>query len=315
MAGLTALIPLDGTEFSESAFELLPMVKSMGVDKVVLVSVWQSAWEEKDHPEGRQEGEWKEVEEKGRTSLEAYLNERAERVKAMGFSSEGVMRTGKPADEVIDYAETSDADLIIIATHGRTGIARWRLGSVADVIVRHAPCPALVVGPNVEVELKPYALKRILVPLDGSALGETALPMASWISRLTGAEIDLVRSVSVAPVAYDDTMGGGVYPIDLLTAMEDASRIYLDRMASVVGGKARTSLLIGGAGDQILEYLKESPADLVIMAAHGRAGVKRVVLGSVTDRVLHGPAPVLVLRPEPEAKSRLTEAAAGTASS
>ena len=312
MAGLTALIPLDGTELSESAFALLPLAKEMGVDNVHLVSVWESAWEEKEHPQGRKEGEWHEVAEKGRNFLDAYLNERADQVRAMGFETRGVVRIGKPADEVVAYAESAAADLLIIATHGRSGIARWRLGSVADVIVRHSPCPALVVGPNVEVELAPYSLKRILVPLDGSALAETALPIAAWIARLTGAEVDLVRSISLAPVAYDDSMGG-VYPIDLLTAMEDAARIYLDRMAGVVGGTVRTSLLIGGAGDQILEYLKESPADLVIMAAHGRAGVKRLVLGSVTDRVLHGPAPVLVLRPEPDVKSRLTEAAGGTA--
>jgi nucleotide-binding universal stress UspA family protein len=312
MAGLTALIPLDGTEFSESAFALLPLAKEMGVSRVQLISVWESAWEEKEHPEGRKEGEWHEVAEKGRNFLDAYLKERAEQVKGWGFEAEIVVRLGKPADEVVAYAESVDMDLVIIATHGRSGIARWRLGSVADVIVRHAPCPTLVIGPNVEVELAPYKLNRILVPLDGSALAETALPLAAWIARLSGAEVDLVRSISLAPVAYDDTMGG-VYPIDLLTAMEDAARIYLDRMAGVVGGKVRTSLLIGGAGDQILEYLKESPADLVIMAAHGRAGVKRLVLGSVTDRVLHGPAPVLVLRPEAEAKSRLTEAAGGIA--
>ena len=312
MAGLTALIPLDGTELSESAFALLPLAKEMGVSRVELVSVWESAWEEKDHPEGRKEGEWHEVAEKGRNFLDAYLNERAEQVKGLGFEAEIVVRLGKPADEVLAYAESADMDLIIIATHGRSGIARWRLGSVADVIVRHAPCPTIVIGPNVEVDLAPYNLNRILVPLDGSALAETALPLAAWIARLSDAEVDLVRSISLAPVAYDDTMGG-VYPIDLLTAMEDAARIYLDRMAGVVGGKVRTSLLIGGAGDQILEYLKESPADLIIMAAHGRAGVKRLVLGSVTDRVLHGPAPVLVLRPDAEAKSRLTEAAEGTA--
>jgi nucleotide-binding universal stress UspA family protein len=313
MAGLTALIPLDGTEFSESAFALLPFARQMGIDSVHLVSVWESAWEQKDHPAGRKEGEWEEVTEKGRNFLDAYLGQRAEQVKGMGFSAQPVVRIGKPADEVAAYAESADIDLILIATHGRSGIARFRLGSVADSIIRHAACPTLVVGPNVEVELAPYSLKRILVPLDGSALSEAALPMASWLARLTGAEIDLVRSISLAPVAYDDSMGG-VYPIDLLTAMEDAARVYLDRMAGVLGGEVRTSLLIGGAGDQILEYLKESPADLVIMAAHGRAGVKRLVLGSVTDQVLHGPAPVLVLRPEAEAKSRLAAAAEETAS-
>ena len=312
MPGLTALIPLDGTKLSESAFSLLPFVKQMGVEKVALVSVWESAWEEHEHIPGRKEGELQEVAEKGRAYLDAYLNVRAEHVEALGLQTEIVVRIGRAAEETVAYAESSNVDLIVIATHGRSGIARWRLGSVADNIIRHSPCPALVIGPNVNVELAPYSLKRILVPLDGSALAEQALPIAAWIARIMNAEIDLVRSVSIAPVAYDDTMSVGVYPLDLLTAMEDAARVYLERIADSLGGNVRTSMLIGSAGDQVLEYLKENPAGLVVMAAHGRTGVKRVILGSVTDRVLHGPAPVLVLRPEDGARSRLLEAAQST---
>ena len=72
----------------------------------------------------------------------------------------------------------------VVATHGRSGIARFRLGSVADKIIRQSPAPVLVIGPNVDVELAPYALKRVLVPLDGEELAEQALPIAAWIARL-----------------------------------------------------------------------------------------------------------------------------------
>jgi nucleotide-binding universal stress UspA family protein len=307
MPGLTALIPLDGTKLSESAFALLPFAKQLGVAKVVLLSVWESEWDREERIPGREESELQEVAEKGRAYLGAYLNSQAEHVTSMGFEAETVVRIGRAAEEALEYIGGAGVDLVLIATHGRSGIARWRLGSVADSIIRNAPCPVLVIGPNVNVELAPYALKRVLVPLDGSALAEQALPVATWVARVMGAEIDLVRSISVTAVAYDE--GYGVYPVDLLTAMEDAAKTYLDRIAAALGGNVRTALLIGGAGDQILEYLQENPAGLVVMAAHGRAGVTRLVLGSVTDRVLHGPAPVLVLRPEAEAKSALVEAA------
>src|SRR5688572_1867092 len=98
--------------------------------------------------------------------------------------------------------------------------------------------------------------------------------------------------------------------------MEDAAKTYLARMAEAVAsvGSVHTALLLGSAGDQILDYLNERPAGLVVMSSHARAGFARAALGSVVDRLLHGPAPVLVLRPEDEIKSRMVEAAiAGTA--
>jgi hypothetical protein len=78
-----------------------------------------------------------------------------------------VVRTGRAAEETLRLAAEDSVDLILIATHGRDGMTRWRLGSVADKIVRQATCPTLVVGPNVVLELAPHYLRRILVPLTG----------------------------------------------------------------------------------------------------------------------------------------------------
>jgi nucleotide-binding universal stress UspA family protein len=104
-----------------------------------------------------------------------------------------------------------------------------------------------------------------------------------------------------------------VYSVDLLGAMEDAARLYLDRVAQGLGGlKVTTSLRLGGAADQLLEHLEEKPAELVIMGTSGKGGLVRTALGSVTDRALHGPAPVLVFRPD-ESKSGLVVAAKASA--
>jgi nucleotide-binding universal stress UspA family protein len=310
---MSALIPLDGTDLSESAFGLLPFLKAVGFDEVKLVSVWEHAWEEMEL-QGRREGELKEVDDRGRAYLDAYLAKQADRVKGMGFNVSTFIRVGKAADETLKVADSEKADLILIATHGRDGLARFRLGSVADRIVRSANCPTLVIGPNVDVQLAPYALKRVLVPLDGGALAEEALPLAAWIAERDGAELDLVRAVSLTPVTYDQSMGG-VYPMDLLSAMEDAAKTYLQRMAQTYASKIKvsTSLLVGSAADQLLEYLKERPAGLVVMASRGRTGLVRAALGSVTDRMLQGPAPVLILRLDEDVKSRLMDAARSTA--
>ncbi len=309
MSGLTALIPLDGTELSESAFALLPALKNLNIERVRLLSVWEEAWAEGHAVPGRHEGELGEVAQQGRSYLDAYLGTQSERVQALGFKVETEVRTGKAAEHVLEAASQPDVDLIVIATHGRSGIARWRLGSVADKIIRSAPCPALVLGPNVESELASYSLDRILVPVDGSEMAESALSLATWIADSAKSEIDLVRVVSLTPVAMDQSMG--VYPVDLVTAMEDAGRSYLDRVAEEIGENrtVNTTLLIGTAGEQLLEYMNEKPASLVILASHGRTGVARAALGSVADRLLHGPSPVLVFRPDEEDANRLLDEA------
>jgi nucleotide-binding universal stress UspA family protein len=304
---MTALVPLDGTKLSESAFAMLPLIRKLGFDKVILVGVWESLWQGENL--GRANAELKELAEKGRAYLHAYLEEQAGKVRDVGLGVEVDVRVGRAADQLLDVSTA--ADLIIIATHGRDGIARWRLGSVADQVVRHANCPTLVIGPNVEIDLTTYAVQHILVPLDGSALAEEALPVATWLAQTTGAELDLVRVVSLV-IPGNGIYDGMGYSVDLLTDIEDAARAYLTGVAEKLKDKVtvRTEMLLGAAGDQLLAHMKDSPAQLVVLASHGRSGVIRTALGSVADRMLHGPAPVLVLRPE-QTKSRIMEAALG----
>jgi len=310
MPGLSALIPLDGTHLSESAFDLLPFAKTLGVTKARLISVWESAWGEGQAPAGRPAGELDELAQKGRALLSAYLEQQARRVRDLGLEVETIVKVGRASESVIQAA-AEDTDLILIATHGRTGIERWRLGSVADKIIRESACPCLVIGPNVTVPLSPYSINRVLAPLDGSDLCEQALPLAVRIADLTGAELDLTRIVMTPTMAVDPGMG--VYPMDLLTALEDAAKAYLAEKAAALGSQRRvtTTLSIGSPSEQLLAHLQEKPSELVVVASHGRAGVARAALGSVADRLLHGPAPVLVFHPSEGVRSRLLEDTAG----
>ncbi len=291
MPDFTAVVPLDGTSLSESALALLPFAREIGVSKVLLLSVWDTDGEEPDSPKMR------DVVDRGRAFLEGYLEKKAADVQALGLQAESIVHVGKAAEEVLSVTSEGQADLVIIATHGRSGVSRWRLGSVADKVIRHASCPTLVIGPNVEVSLSPFNLMRILVPLDGSAVGEQALPVARWLSGKTGAGIDLVRVVQPPAMTSEPMMG--FYSVDLFTAMEDAANAYLTRIGASVKTRepVRTAVLTGPSADELIRYLQGNPAELVVMTSHGRAGVLRWALGSVADRMLHGPAPVLVIRP------------------
>lgn len=287
---LIALIPLDGTKLSESAFAMLPLVRALGIDRVRLVSVWDSA----DDADDDHRGELNEVTERGRAYLQAYLEQQAEEVEKRGFIAETVVGIGRPADEILEA--THDVDVIVIATHGRSGIARWWLGSVADEVIKESACPCLVIGPNVETDLEHFEIKRLLLPLDGSENGEEAIPLAALIADKTGAEIEVVRAMSLTTVSYDPGMS--MYSAELVTSMEDSVRAYLQGVAERLGDrKVKTTMLMGGPGEVILDHMKENPVNLVVSTTHGRTGVRRAALGSTTDRLLHGSAPVLIFKP------------------
>ena len=168
MANLTALIPLDTTDFSESALQMLPLLKEIGFDTVRLVSAFDS--KKKDL---------------NMDVLASYLQGKAPKVTALGMQCETrVLEGGDPADQILAAADASDVDLIVIATHGRTGIARLRFGSVGDKLIKNAACPRLVIGPNVEIDLATYDLTHILVPLDGSDFSELSLPIARHLAKI-----------------------------------------------------------------------------------------------------------------------------------
>lgn len=121
-----------------------------------------------------------------------------------------MIATGDPADSILAAAANTDVDLILLATHGRTGVKRMRLGSVSDKLIKNALCPRLVVGPNVDIDLATYSLKRILVPVDGSDLSEQSLPIARHLAGLTGASVGLLRSVSTRTLAEQPRAGAAL---------------------------------------------------------------------------------------------------------
>jgi nucleotide-binding universal stress UspA family protein len=288
MANLTALIPLDTTDFSESALQMLPLLKEIGFDKVRLVSAYDSRKKNLNMD-----------------LLASYLQGKAPKVTALGMECETRVIEGDAAEAILAAADASDVDMIVIATHGRTGIARLRFGSVGDKLIKNAACPRLVIGPNVDIDLATYDLTNILVPLDGSDLSEMALPIARHLAKVCDARVSLIRAVSPTTVVADPSMGA----IDLLTPMLEDANAYLGEVAKTFGDtKVSGSVITGRADDAIIDHMKKSANDLVIMVSSGRTGLARAAMGSTTERVLQGPDPVLVFEPG-EDRSRLFQTA------
>ena len=210
---------------------------------------------------------------------------------------------GKAEQVIIEAAAADKGTLITMATHGRSGMNRWLLGSVTEKVLRGGTNPMLLVRATEEGKTDSAAtLKSIVVPLDGSELAEGVLPTIAELAKTLKLAVVLFRAYSVPTSAYAG--GEGYYAVnyeELLTAMKEEAVDYLEKKTEAVKklGIANVSYVAkeGFAADEIISLSRKSPDNLIAMCTHGRSGVKRWMLGSVTETVVrHSADPVLVLR-------------------
>ena len=218
------------------------------------------------------------------------------------------------ADEVIIVQAAADiGTLIMMATHGRSGLNRWLLGSVAEKILRATANPLLLVRAGDEAEPGGDAsIKSVIVPLDGSELAEAVLPTVFELAQALNLEITLLRGFDLPATAY---YGEDYLPDheELKARIGEEAKSYLDGKVAALKAKGLervfSALVEGSAADEIIKYARQRPGALVAMCTHGRSGVRRWVLGSVTEKVVrHSGDPVLVI--SAKAKSRAGEPAA-----
>jgi nucleotide-binding universal stress UspA family protein len=216
-----------------------------------------------------------------------------------------VKRGLAPGPVIVDYARHHDIDLIAMGTHGRRGVRRFVLGSVAEEVTRHAEADVLTVraADEAEVEaLTPEAVERVLVPIDFSAYSRPLAEAAVTVARDYTAALDLLHVVE--PLPFPVPLMGAVTLYDLVSNPKEEATKLLDRLADEVrveGGPAiATHVEDGHAALTITEVAEARHSDLIVIASHGLTGLERVLLGSVTARVTRrAPCPVLVLRVPP----------------
>jgi nucleotide-binding universal stress UspA family protein len=200
--------------------------------------------------------------------------------------------TGVPWAKIVEELETERYDLCVIGTHGRTGLARVLLGSVAEKVVRHAPCSVLTVRPDASLE--PF--RHALVPTDFSDSASAALELATKLVAATGS-LALFHVIEVLAVY------AGEAPVaDFARDIDQRVSAELDKQAERVrratGLNVTASSSIGYPGAQILAALDDDRrVDLVVVGSHGRTGLTRMLTGSVAEKVVrHARCPVLVAR-------------------
>ena len=225
----------------------------------------------------------------------------------------GELTVGHPAEEILRYADESDIDFILMATHGYSGVRRWAMGSVADKVLQASKVPVWLVRAGVpdETVYDKWPTRMILVPLDGSELAESVLPHVETLVKQRGTElVDVVLLRVCEPLAtpsyYDPELSGvplnwGEYEQQEMARSKRAANEYLtgiEKRLKDSNISARLVVLEGKAADVIVDYAQKNPFNLIVMATHGRSGLSRWVYGSVAENILQGvSSPVFLVRP------------------
>ena len=210
-----------------------------------------------------------------------------------------VVEKGKAEDVVIERAASDKGTLIVMATHGRSGIQRWVLGSVADKVLHGSTNHLFLIRANDQGKAVGEALlKKVIVPLDGSPVAETVLPYVVDLAKKMRLEVVLVRAYALPTSTADEYQ---TYTDELIGLIEAEARDYLAEKIKEAKGKGLENVSsvvnVGYGAEEIITLARNTPDNFIAMCTHGRSGMKRFVLGSVTDRVVrHSGDPVLIIR-------------------
>jgi len=234
---------------------------------------------------------------------EEYLARFAERLANRALAVETGVAFGSAVEWIVEEIALRKADLVVMATHDRTGPDRWLRGSVAEAVVSRAPVPVLIVRAAQGMRPAERFERRqptLVVALDGSDAAEAALPTAAQLAAELRAKLVLV-SVLPKPgqLVYAEGIGVPHSQEDSERSQREA-QAYLESVASQVGADLVLSatLRLGDPATEIVATAELHEAAAVVMATHGRTGVMRTLLGSVAGQVVHtGRLPVVLVRP------------------
>lgn len=286
------LVPLDGSGAAQIVLPYVAEIAAKLGSEIILVSVSERAGAETDH------------------LYRSYLEHTEEQVqselKSWGAKGEVKVRSevllGRPDTEILRYADVNNVELIAMASRGSSGRGPWLLGHIAAKVLRATTKPVLLVRTldTGAVIQKKGLMKKILLPLDGSEAGKTAIPHAEVLAQTLGAEMILFHVIEPIIVS----LGGpeqSIVPIPQdEKGRESSAMAYLNSVGKELREKGLSTssvIALGSAANQIIDYAEENAINLIAMSTHGRSGIGRWVFGSVTDKVLHAGDTAVLLVP------------------
>jgi nucleotide-binding universal stress UspA family protein len=311
------LVPLDGSPLAEAILpEVVELARLHAAEVMLLRVALAHTFPGADQTDAQVHA----VEE-----ADGYLADVERRLAAQRIRASRAVRYGHVAEEILDHVRSRGADLIAMSTHGRSGLPRWVLGSVAEAILRAAPVPVLLLraalpapattlapadtaagmggetaAPRAqEPELSTPCLRHILCPVDFSQHSEKALAYAGALAQRFGADLTVLH------VIYDplDITCSHIPHPPLEHLREEMVRDAEHVLQSRVGGTLRflpsvkTVVMAGRPYRQIIRCAREHHVDLIVMGTQGLSGLDRLIMGSTAERVVRmAPCPVVSIR-------------------
>lgn len=297
----TVLVPLDGSALAESVLPYVKEICRAFKATAYLISIADPGLDDAIAARPDTTQLIKQME----THADSYLKKMSSDLGSNGITVQTIVKAGNAGEVVVNAANEINASLIAMSTHGRSGVSRMVYGSVADRVLHDARnTPIFLVRPPEDRSLPFNRLQNIVIPLDGSRLGEEALPYAVALAQKMNLTMHLVQVVNTTKLSawgdssYAGTIGG-VPSGDLITSLEEAAKEYIAGVAARLESaklKVVQKVIIGSPTWQIVSYADKLENSFVTMTTHGRTGLRRTLIGSVADGILRESGdPVLMI--------------------
>lgn len=282
------LVPVDFSKYSDKAVEFALFAAKNNNARITLVHTLVMFQEESDA--GSRFKAYEELvkqKEQDTYRLLQLHNEEAQK-NGVVIDSE-LLRGFSAADTILDYISDNDFDLVIMGTHGRTGVKRWMYGGVAEKVVRHSPIPVL----TTHHALKKFACEKILVPIDFSKYSKEAAEDAVLLAEIFKSQITFLHVIEqgIHPAFYAANIKS-IFSLD--PGLRERSIQKLEEFTGLSGKDFHYVVTEGIAHKEITEYAKDQEIDLIVMGNRGLTGLTHLLLGSTTERVVRS-APCAVL--------------------
>lgn len=300
------LLPLDGSTLAECVLPHAVTIARVTQARLILLRVVEPAPDEESSTTDPLHWHLRKAE-----SL-AYLDEVSKRLRALELDVEAVQLEGHAAERIVGYARDQASDLIVLSSHGKSGLSPWNVSSLVQKVILRANRSVMIIRAYEmnTPDLESVAYRRVLVPMDGSRRAEHVLPIASALAAegelLLASVVTRPEMPRRTPLSAEDTE----LAEKIVTRNREEAEKYLEQLKSWLGQAASTRLLVAESAVTALHRLaQEEHVDLVALSAHGYSGDVHRPYGSlVTSFIIYGSTPLLIIQDLPADLIEATQA-------